>query len=493
MRKRSRRFAHMRGNRQKTEQLTFAFLGSQGKEKPLEPERRGEPHKTKESSETQVFGKKLMEEICERENLKKAYKRVTSNKGSPGCDGMKTEELRDYLKEYWPQLREQLENGTYQPQAVRRVEIPKPNGGVRQLGIPTVVDRFIQQAVTQVLSKIWEPSFCENSYGFRPGRSAHQAIAKAQSFIQAGFGYVVDLDLEKFFDRVNHDRLMGRVAKKVRDSRVLKLLRRYLTAGVMTGGVVSPREKGTPQGGPISPLLSNILLDDLDKELERRGHHFCRYADDCNIYVRSERAGKRVMESITNYLAKRLQLQVNREKSGVARTSQRSFLGFSFTAGTKTARRRVSKEALQRLKQRIRKLTRRSQGKNWGQVLQEVKRYLRGWRGYFGFSETTKVLRDLDSWIRRRLRNLLWSQWKTKRKRRKELRKRGVSDDLARRAAYCNRGPWRMSRTEALCRALPNRYFDSLELPRLAEKKTPPSSNRRVRTRMHGGVGGAGL
>src|SRR2546425_8687033 len=330
---------------------------------------------------------RLMEEVCERENLKEALRQVKGNKGSAGVDGITVNQLPDYLKQHWPAIREQLLNGTYEPKPVRRVEIPKPDGGVRKLGIPTVLDRFIQQAVMQVLQANWDRTFSEHSFGFRPRRSAHQAVVRAQEYIASGHGIVVDIDIEKFFDRVNHDILMGLVAKRVTDKRILKLIRGFLTAGVLADGLVSPTEEGTPQGGPLSPLLSNLMLDVLDKELEKRGHRFVRYADDCNIYVRSLKAGTRVMESIEQFLAKRLKLKVNKAKSAVAKPSARKFLGFSFT-GEKQPRRRIAPQAIDRCKARVRKLTRRTGGQSLSQVAKELSCYLIGWRGYFGFCET---------------------------------------------------------------------------------------------------------
>jgi RNA-directed DNA polymerase len=410
---------------------------------------------------------RLMEEVVERENLKEALKRVKANKGSPGVDGMTVHVLTDYLKEHWPAIREQLLSGTYKPQPVKRVEIPKPDGGVRKLGIPTVLDRLIQQAVMQVLQKRWDRTFSEHSYGFRPGRSAHQAVAQAQQHVAEGHRWVVDLDLEKFFDRVNHDKLMGQVAKRVSDKRVLKLLRAFLTAGVMENGLVSPVDEGTPQGGPLSPLLSNLVLDDLDRELERRGHRFVRYADDCNIYVRSVRAGQRVMESVTRFISEKLKLKVNREKSAVARPQERKFLGFSLTRNRKP-KRRIAPQAKVRFKQRVRELTWRTRGVSLEEMVRELASYLRGWRSYFGFCQTPWVLVHLDSWIRRRLRSVLWAQWKQVRRRRAELERRGVSREWAKKTACSNLGPWRLSQEPSLCQALPNDFFDALGLPRLA-------------------------
>src|ERR1700726_4793522 len=359
---------------------------------------------------------RLMEEVCERENLKEALRRVKANKGSPGVDGMTVYEIDDYLKQHWPAIREQLLNGTYEPKPVRRVQIPKPDGGgMRKLGIPTVLDRFIQQAVMQVLQKRWNPTFSHYSYGFRPYRSAHQAVAQAQQYIVQGYGWVIDLDLEKFFDRVNHDKLMGQIAKRVEDKRLLKLIRAFLNAGVMENGLVSPSVEGTPQGGPLSPLLSNLVLDELDRELERRGHRYVRYADDCNIYVRSERAGQRVMKSITRFIVQKLKLKVNETKSAVARPQERKFLGFSFTDGPEV-QRVIAPKALARFKRRVREITRRAKGVSIETTMAELAPYMRGWHSYFGFCETPEVLIALTRWVRLRLRAALWRQGKTPRR-----------------------------------------------------------------------------
>jgi len=383
-------------------------------------------------------------------------------------DGMTFQELLGFLQQHWPTIREQLLRGTYQPQPVRRKEIDKPDGGgVRKLGIPTVLDRFIQQAVMQVLQRRWDPTFSEHSYGFRPRRSAQQAVAQAQEYLTAGYRWVVDLDLEKCFDRVNHDKLMGQVAKRVGDKRVLKLIRAFLNAGVMEDGLVSPVDEGTPQGGPLSPLLSNLVLDELDRELERRGHRFVRYADDCNIYVRSARAGQRVMESISGFITQQLKLQVNQAKSAVARPQRRKFLGFSFT-WDREPKRRIAPKALIRFKQRVRELTCRTRGVSLEARVGELRTYLRGWRSYFGFCQTPWVLVPLDKWIRHRLRSVMWKQWKRFGRRVKELHKRGVGRDWAVRIASSGLGPWRLSHEPSICQALPNAFFDALGLPRLA-------------------------
>jgi RNA-directed DNA polymerase len=414
---------------------------------------------------------RLMEEIGERENLKAAFKQVKANKGSAGIDSMTVDQLADHLKQHWPAIREQLLSGTYEPKPVRRVEIPKPDGGVRKLGIPTVLDRFIQQAVMQVLQRQWDPTFSNHSYGFRPGRSAHQAVAQAQQYIAEGYGWVVDFDLEKFFDRVQHDKLMGQIAKRVEDKRLLKLIRAFLTAGVMENGLVSPSVEGTPQGGPLSPLLSNLVLDALDRELERRGLRFVRYADDSNIYVRSERAGQRVMASVTRFITQKLRLKVNEAKSAVARPQQRKFLGFSFSDGPEI-KRIIAPKALDRFKDRIREITRRAKGVSIEETIAELAPYMRGWRGYFGFCETPRVLVYLTRWIRLRLRAAMWRQWKTPRRRLEALLALRVYPRLAHNTAGSGLGPWHLARSKALSVGLSNAYFKSLGLPALIDEET---------------------
>jgi len=418
--------------------------------------------------ENPMFGTDLMEVVCHRDNLRAALKRVRGNKGSPGVDGMTVDELGGYLRAHWPQVKEALLKGEYVPQPVRRVEIPKPGKKERRkLGIPSVVDRFIQQALLQVLQSHWDGTFSEHSYGFRPCRSAHQAISKAQSYLKSGYGYVVDVDLEAFFDRVNHDRLMSRLAARIADKRVLRLVRAYLQAGILENGLVKVPTEGTPQGGPLSPFLSNVVLDEWDKELERRGHRFVRYGDDCNIYVRSRRAGERVMASLRRFITERLKLKVNEAKSAVDVPQQRKFLGFTFTAGRLANRRKLAPESLQRFKARIRQLTRRNWSISMEERIRRLKSYLDGWRGYYGFCETRFVLRDLDSWIRHRLRCVQWKQWKIYRRRRAELIRLGVSPELAGTTAWSAKGPWRMSHTPGVRMALNNGYFDALGLPRL--------------------------
>jgi RNA-directed DNA polymerase len=454
----------MSDKRQKI-QLRLAF-GEEGRSEA--PKASGEGSETltaKRMNESPANYEQLMEVVCERENCLQALKRVKSNKGSPGIDGMTVEALPAYLLEHWPTIRKQLLDGSYKPHPVKRVEIPKPDGGVRKLGIPTVLDRMVQQAVMQVLQGRWDAEFSEHSYGFRPGRSAHQAVAKAQQYIAEGRGWVVDLDLEKFFDRVNHDKLMASIARRVADKRMLKLIRAFLTAGVMENGLVGSVEEGTPQGGPLSPLLSNLVLDELDRELERRNHCFVRYADDCNIYVRSQRAGERVKQSITGFLSRRLKLQVNEAKSAVARPVERKFLGFSFTANGR--KRRIAPKAIMRFKRKVREMTRRTRGVSLEQMTKELANYLRGWKGYFGFCQTPSVLVSLDQWIRRRLRSVIWKQWKRGTVRYRKLCARGIKRDLAAHAAGNPRGPWRVANSPAMNTAFPPTYFDSIGLPRL--------------------------
>jgi RNA-directed DNA polymerase len=390
----------MSGQRQKnrTEQEVLAFPADSRSDAPKTVGQGTETLVAKRKAESLAGTERLMEEVCELGNSMQALQRVKANKGSPGVDGMTVEQLPEYLKQHGQEIGEQLRNGTYQPRPVKRVEIPKPDGnGVRKLGIPCVLDRFVQQAVLQVLQKRWDPTFSAHSHGFRPGHSAKQAVHEAQQYIAEGHRWVVDLDLEKFFDRVNHDRLLAAVAERVADKRMLKLIRAFLKAGVMEDGLVSPLDEGTPQGGPLSPLLSNLVLDELDRELERRGHRFVRYADDCNIYVDSERAGQRVMESVTRFITHRLKLKVNQAKSAVARPGQRKFLGFSFTS-EREPRRRISPKAIARFKEQVREKTRRTRGISLTQMSKELTAYLRGWLGYFGDCQTPSVLGSLESW-----------------------------------------------------------------------------------------------
>ena len=456
----------MSDKRQKN-QLLLAFAEENRGEAPKGLGGGTESFTAKRGTESPAIGEQLMEEVCGRENCKQALARIKANKGSAGMDGMTVQQLPEFLKRHWLAIREQLLSGTYKPQPVKRVEIPKADGGIRKLGIPTVLDRFIQQAVMQVLQGRWDRTFSEHSYGFRPGRSAHQAVEQAQKYIAEGYRWVVDLDLEKFFDRVNHDRLMAKLAERVSDKRLLKLIRAFLTAGVLEDGLVNPVDEGRPQGGPLSPLLSNIVLDEFDRELERRGLRFARYADDCNIYVRSERAGERVMGSVTRFIATKLKLKVNQQKSAVARPGTRKFLGFSFTNAV-IPKRRIAPKAVERFKERARELTSRTRGVSIERMAEELTRYLRGWLGYFGRCETPSVLEGLEQWVRRRLRSVIWKQWKRSPVRFAELRKRGVSKELAAKTVGSAHGPWRLANSPALAFALPNAYFDSLGIPRLA-------------------------
>ena len=411
----------------------------------------------------------LMEVVVDAANMRRALKQVRTNKGSPGIDGMTVQQLPAFLAVEWPRLKQELLEGTYRPQPVRRVEIPKPDGGVRQLGIPTVVDRLLQQAILQVLTRLYEPTFSPHSYGFRVGKSAHEALEQARDYVASGKTWVVDLDLEKFFDRVNHDLLMGRLAKRIGDKRLLRVVRRYLEAGVMINGVVIEREEGTPQGGPLSPLLANILLDELDRELERRGHCFCRYADDCNIYVQSQRAGERVMASVSRFLETKLRLRVNREKSAVARPSQRKFLGYRIL-GSKKARLGIAPKSLKQAKDTIRRITKRNRGVSLGRVLEELRTFTDGWVAYFWRARTPSVFQELDEWIRRRLRCYQWKQWKKPRRRARELRRAGVGRYLAYGVAYDGPGLWRVAGCPAMSRALPNAKLRQLGYHSLYER-----------------------
>ena len=409
----------------------------------------------------------VMALVVSRDNLFAAYHRVKKNKGAPGIDGMTVHELRGWLVTNWQEVREQLLAGTYEPAPVRRVLIPKPGGGERMLGIPTVVDRLIQQALLQVLQPAWDASFSDHSYGFRPGRSAHDALRRAQKYIQGGRRWVVDIDLERFFDEVNHDILMARIAARVSDWRVLRVIRAYLRAGIMSDGVAMERHKGTPQGGPLSPLLANLLLDEVDKTLEASGHAFVRYADDCNVYVRSKRAGERVYARLEGLYA-RLHLRVNRKKSAVSSVYRRQFLGYAFWASRGgRAKLRIAKKSLKRMKARVRQLTRRNCGLSIGYVVERLSHYLRGWKAYFKLASTPRVLADVDKWIRHRLRAIQLKQWKRPRTIYREILKRGGSKDLAARVAKNARRWWRNS-AMALNRVLPNSWLDGLGLYRLA-------------------------
>jgi RNA-directed DNA polymerase len=411
----------------------------------------------------------MLEEVLSRENMLQALRRVEKNRGGAGVDGMTVAEMRPYLKDHWLEIRERLLTGTYEPQAVRRVEIPKPTGGKRGLGIPTVIDRLIQQALLQVLTPRFEPGFSEQSYGFRPGRRGHDAIRAARRTIEEGYRWVVDIDLAKYFDRVNHDRLMARVAHEVKDKRVLGLIRRYLESGVMIDGVVMETREGTPQGGPMSPLLSNIYLDELDKELEKRGHRFFRYADDCNIYVQSRRAGERVMASVRRFLTDRMKLQVNEAKSAVDRPWKRKFLGFSFLAG-KQIRIRLAPESVKRFKEKLRELTRRNRSQELKERIERINSYVGGWMGYYALAETPSVMKALSQWLRRRLRACVWKQWKRVRTRYHKLRGLGLPENVVGYMANTRKGPWRIAGSPPLQQGLDNAYWRAQRLIDLQER-----------------------
>lgn len=404
-------------------------------------------------------------------NIREAAGAVKANRGAPGIDGMTTEEIDSFIENKWPVVKEAILSGTYSPQAVRRVEIPKPDGsGVRELGIPTVQDRIIQQAILQEIVYAFEPTFSEYSYGFRPGRSAHQAVKQAQEYLKEGYEWVVDIDLEKFFDRVNHDMLMARIARVIKDKKILLLIRSYLKAGVMKDGLVKPSEEGTPQGGPLSPILSNILLTDFDKELERRGHKFCRYADDCNIYVKTEVAGHRVMQSLINFLTKRLKLKVNLIKSAVDKPWNRKFLGFSFTQGKEPKRIKIHESRIKRFKDKVKKHCKHFKGKNVNTTIKKyLMPYIRGWINYYSLAEARTIIKQLDSWVRRRIRTGLWRMWKSPKMRIKNLMKLNASKDDAKRLAYSCKGPWRLSKTEAMHKALSNRLLRAMGLVPMME------------------------
>jgi len=410
----------------------------------------------------------MLNQILHRDNLNQAYKRVIRNKGSHGVDGVPTSELKSQISEHWDSIHQQLLEGAYKPSPVRRVEIPKPNGGRRKLGIPTVMDRLIQQAINLYLQRIYEPTFSLCSYGFRPGKRAHDAIRKAQSYINEGYTWVVDIDLEKFFDKVNHDRLMRKLSFRIHDKRVLRIIRRYLQAGVMEDGLVKPNQEGTPQGGPLSPLLSNIVLDELDQELESRNIRFVRYADDCQIYVGSKRAAERTLEKITTFIEKKLKLKVNHEKSAIGRPWHRKFLGFSFTASTKgKSKIRVHSSSVKRAKQRFRKLTSRKVSINMEERIKRINRFIVGWRNYFGLAETPNVFRDLMKWLRRRLRMIRWKEWKTPKTRMRNLRRFGVRKDKAYEWGNSRKGYWRIASSPILHKTLNDQYWRSLGLKSL--------------------------
>ena len=466
--------------KRRQEDLSFDDEGDAGKrdEKP-EPDRRRSGRKPQDSGEAASSVTAMRETDCpddegwmdavvERENMIAALKRVVGNKGSAGVDGLSVEDLKPYLRTHWERIKTELLEDRYQPQAVREVEIPKPDGGVRKLGIPTVLDRLIGQAVHQVMAPTFEPTFSASSYGFRRGRSAHQAVEKAREYVAEGYRWVVDIDLEKFFDRVNHDVLMALVAFRVRDKRLLRLLRRFLQAGIMTDGLTTVRTEGTPQGSPLSPLLSNVLLDVLDKELERRGHRFCRYADDCNIYVKSKRAGERVMASVTRFLEKRLRLRVNPAKSGVDRPWKLKFLGYSITSDT-SPRLRVARRSEERLKADLRLIFRRGRGRNVRRIVEELNRKLQGWFQYFRLAEVRIVFEALDEWIRRNLRCILWRQWKRVYTRARNLMKRGLEKERAWKSATNGRGPWWNAGASHMNQAVPKAAFARLGLVSLLD------------------------
>jgi RNA-directed DNA polymerase len=461
------------GSQDERGRQTFPDRDTTGRAKAVKPpgfDQRAEPSSapqeevSKAADDTGVW-----ERVFGRDNLLRALERVERNGGAPGSDGMTVVGLRPYLKRHWSEIRAALDAETYQPKPVLRREIPKPGGGVRLLGIPTVIDRFIQQALARVLVPLFEPVFSDSSYGFRPGRRAHDAVRKAQAYINEGYGWVVDIDLEKFFDRVNHDKLMARVARVVRDRRVLKLIRKYLESGVMVNGVKVEVREGTPQGGPLSPLLANIMLDDLDKELEKRGHRFVRYADDCNIYVRSKRAGERLLAGIGRFLERKLRLRVNAKKSGVDRPQKRRFLSFSFYWRQGRALIRVADEARDRCRERLRRLTRRSRSGLVVEVIRAVNEYTTGWMECFRLAETDWAFRELDRWLRRRLRQMVWKRWKRGRTRYRKLVELGVLSELAALGAG-GTSPWRMAATPVVNMALSNAYWEREGLMNITER-----------------------
>jgi len=454
-------------NEQGRQKLSDRETTEQAKQvKPVGLAQSAEPFPTRDNGKS---GVRTWEAVFERENMQTALKRVESNKGAAGIDGMSVKDLRGYLKMHWLEVREALESGKYQPSPVRRVEIPKPDGGVRQLGIPTVLDRLIQQAIAQVLTPMFEEVFSPHSYGFRPGRSAHQAVQKSQEYIREGYDWVVDIDLEKFFDRVNHDMLMARVVRVVKDKRVLRLIRAYLNSGVMVSGVVMETEEGTPQGGPLSPLLSNIMLNDLDRELEGRGHKFVRYADDCNIYVKTQRAGERVLKGVKQYLEKKLKLKVNPKKSKVERATRAKFLGFSFLKRKGEVIIRLANRTKERFAEKMRHLTKRTRSGKMEDIVSEINRYTRGWTAYFRLATTPSVYKELDEWIRRRLRQMQWKRWKRGTTRYRELVRLGVPKERAALGAG-GTSPWRMSRTPVIHEALSNAYWRNTGLESIAER-----------------------
>jgi RNA-directed DNA polymerase len=440
-----------------------------GQTKPVKPagsDQRAEPSPARDEGSSDAG---LWEQIWERENLRQALQRVEENGGAPGIDGMRVEELRPYLKEHWQGIREALEAERYRPSPVRRAEIPKPEEGERLLGIPTMLDRFLQGAMTQVLTPTFDPLFSPRSYGFRPGRNAHQATKQAQEYIREGYEWVVDIDLDRFFDRVNHDMLMARVARVVKDKRVLRLIRAYLESGVIINGVVMDTEEGTPQGGPLSPLLSNIMLDDLDKELEKRGHKFARYADDCNIYVKTQRAGERVMQSVGTFLERKLKLKVNQKKSKVDRAQRVKFLGFSFYKRKGEVLIRVATKSLERVRRRMHQKTKRTRSGKLEDIIQEINKSTMGWIGYYWLADTASVFAELDQWLRRRLRQMVWKRWKRGKTRYRELVKLGVPKERAALGAI-GKSPWRMARSPVVNEALSNAYWQAAGLVSIGKR-----------------------
>ena len=417
----------------------------------------------RESVNDELFDtSRLLEDVLERNNMLEAMYRVIRNKGSYGIDGMKTDELREHVKKTWATVKTKLLEGKYNPSPVRRVEIPKPDGGVRLLGIPTVQDRMIQQAIAQVLSKLYEPTFSESSFGFRPNRGAKNAIKQSETYINQGYKWVIDMDLEKFFDKVNHNILMGKLEKKIKDKRLLKLIRKYLESGVLINGIKVSSEEGTPQGGPLSPLLANIMLDDVDKELEKRGHKFCRYADDCNIYVKSKRAGLRVMDSITRIIENELKLKVNKDKSAVDIVSKRKFLGFSFYFVKGVAKIRIHEKSIKRFKEKVKSITNRNRGISMDLRLLKLNDFIKGWINYFGIANAKRKLLELDKWIRRRLRACIWKQWKKIRTRYRNLVKLGIDNWKAWEYANTRKGHWKISGSPILSKSLHNKYLESI-------------------------------
>ena len=417
----------------------------------------------RESVNDELFDtSRLLEDVLERNNMLEAMYRVIRNKGSYGIDGMKTDELREHVKKTWATVKTKLLEGKYNPSPVRRVEIPKPDGGVRSLGIPTVQDRMIQQAIAQVLSKLYEPTFSESSFGFRPNRGAKNAIKQSETYINQGYKWVIDMDLEKFFDKVNHNILMGKLEKKIKDKRLLKLIRKYLESGVLINGIKVSSEEGTPQGGPLSPLLANIMLDDVDKELEKRGHKFCRYADDCNIYVKSKRAGLRVMDSITRIIENELKLKVNKDKSAVDIVSKRKFLGFSFYFVKGVAKIRIHEKSIKRFKEKVKSITNRNRGISMDLRLLKLNDSIKGWINYFGIANAKRKLLELDKWIRRRLRACIWKQWKKIRTRHRNLVKLGIDNWKAWEYANTRKGHWKISGSPILSKSLHNKYLESI-------------------------------